>query len=170
MSIYPTDRWDAHPDTAGQQKATEEFVPLLNYYYNEWKGSVQPDPLKSLPVADIKLNGSDNFLTTSFSESVTLSVGVDPGSHSGVNSDWWLVHLAPGNVARSFSTEKMDFINGLLPVVQMPLSGFASVPLVHMSGLDPGSHTFCFGIDMAVNAVPDIDSLCYDCMNMEVSR
>ncbi|MBF0232370.1 MAG: hypothetical protein HQK65_04945 [Desulfamplus sp.] len=168
MSAYPTDRWDAHPNTAGQQKATEEFVPLLNYYYNEWRGSVQPDPLKSLPVADIKLNGADNSLAVSSSESVTLSVGIDPGSYSGVSSDWWLVHLAPGNVVRSFSAEEMNFINGLSPVVQMPLLGFSSVPLVHMSGLDPGSHTFCFGIDMAVNGVPDIDSLCYDCMVMDV--
>ncbi len=29
---------DSHPTTAGQQKATAEFVPLLNVYYNRWQG------------------------------------------------------------------------------------------------------------------------------------
>jgi hypothetical protein len=33
---YPTG--DDHPSAAGHQKATAEFVPLLNVYYNNWKG------------------------------------------------------------------------------------------------------------------------------------
>jgi hypothetical protein len=32
---YPTDS-DNHPSPAGNRKATEEFVPLLNAYYNKW--------------------------------------------------------------------------------------------------------------------------------------
>jgi hypothetical protein len=47
-SAYPTDSsWDSHPTTAGHQKATAEFVPLLNVYYHRWKDSpavVQPSP------------------------------------------------------------------------------------------------------------------------------
>lgn len=34
---YPTDIWDSHPSTAGQLKATTEFVDLLNYYYQSWR-------------------------------------------------------------------------------------------------------------------------------------
>lgn len=30
---------DDHPNAVGNQKATNEFVPLLNYYYNRWKKS-----------------------------------------------------------------------------------------------------------------------------------
>jgi hypothetical protein len=33
---YPTA--DSHPTAAGGKKATAEFVTLLNYYYNTWKG------------------------------------------------------------------------------------------------------------------------------------
>ena len=33
---YPTGEWDSHPNTTGQLKATTEFVPLLNYYYNRF--------------------------------------------------------------------------------------------------------------------------------------
>ncbi len=46
FSAYPTDSsWDSHPATAGHQKATAEFVPLLNVFYNRWKTSpVAPRP------------------------------------------------------------------------------------------------------------------------------
>ena len=33
---YPSE--DDHPSKAGSQKATEEFIPLLNIFYNRWKG------------------------------------------------------------------------------------------------------------------------------------
>ncbi|MFQ5485805.1 MAG: hypothetical protein ACE5DO_10815, partial [Desulfobacterales bacterium] len=36
FSAYPADEWDSHPSSAGQVKATAEFVPLLNYYYNRF--------------------------------------------------------------------------------------------------------------------------------------
>ncbi len=34
VHAYPSD--DNHPSRAGNQKATAEFVPLLNYYYHHW--------------------------------------------------------------------------------------------------------------------------------------
>ncbi len=34
---YPTD--DAHPNALGNVKATREFIPLLNMYYNRWVGA-----------------------------------------------------------------------------------------------------------------------------------
>ena len=30
---------DDHPNAAGNQKSTTEYVPLLNYYYNRWQGT-----------------------------------------------------------------------------------------------------------------------------------
>ncbi|OQY41951.1 MAG: hypothetical protein B6240_14525 [Desulfobacteraceae bacterium 4572_87] len=36
FSAYPTGEWDSHPNTRGQMKATNEFVPLLNYNYNRF--------------------------------------------------------------------------------------------------------------------------------------
>jgi len=38
---YPSD--DSHPNTEGQQKATTEFVPLLNHFYNRWVASGDSD-------------------------------------------------------------------------------------------------------------------------------
>jgi len=36
-TAYASARDDDHPTAAGNQKATAEFVPLLNYYYRQWK-------------------------------------------------------------------------------------------------------------------------------------
>jgi hypothetical protein len=46
-SAYPSDSsQDSHPTTAGHQKATAEFVPLLNVIYNRWQaGSTAPRPI-----------------------------------------------------------------------------------------------------------------------------
>ncbi len=35
---YPTSSGDDHPNTAGNQKLTAEFVPLLNAWYRQYKG------------------------------------------------------------------------------------------------------------------------------------
>ena len=35
LSAYPSG--DSHPSTAGHQKATAEFIPVLNVFYNRWK-------------------------------------------------------------------------------------------------------------------------------------
>ena len=38
FSAYPSDsNWDSHPTSQGHQKATAEFVPLLNIYYHRWQ-------------------------------------------------------------------------------------------------------------------------------------
>lgn len=38
-TAYASDREDDHPTDAGNQKATAEFVPLLNHYYKTWRGT-----------------------------------------------------------------------------------------------------------------------------------
>ena len=47
---YPTDG-DDHPSPAGNRKATEEFVPLLNAYYNNWQKNA---PAAPAPVQETK--------------------------------------------------------------------------------------------------------------------
>jgi len=42
-AYYPSD--DSHPNTTGQQKATSEFVPLLNYWYQRWQNSSGAAPM-----------------------------------------------------------------------------------------------------------------------------
>ena len=37
ITAYPTSSGDDHPNKAGNQKATAEFIPLLNLAYNRWQ-------------------------------------------------------------------------------------------------------------------------------------
>jgi hypothetical protein len=41
-TLYYPGPEDDHPSAAGNQKARDEFVPLLNVYYNRWKSSFTP--------------------------------------------------------------------------------------------------------------------------------
>jgi PKD repeat protein len=55
-SAYGLDAWDSHPTTAGNKKATREFVRLLNVYYHAWRGSgddPRPDLHNTPPVIDL---------------------------------------------------------------------------------------------------------------------
>jgi len=40
--VYPSG--DSHPSRAGNEKATAEFIPLLNVYYNRWKAGTPVEP------------------------------------------------------------------------------------------------------------------------------
>ncbi|NPV87691.1 MAG: hypothetical protein HPY45_16960 [Anaerolineae bacterium] len=49
--VYPSE--DDHPSAAGSQKATDEFVPLLNVFYHRWKsGAPVVLPAPPMPAQD----------------------------------------------------------------------------------------------------------------------
>jgi hypothetical protein len=52
---YPSD--DDHPSVAGSQKATEEFVPMLNIFYHRWQSDtpppVQPEAATAAPAESV---------------------------------------------------------------------------------------------------------------------
>jgi hypothetical protein len=47
LSAYPSG--DSHPSTAGHQKATAEFVPMLNIYYHRWQAGEPVSPPAAEP-------------------------------------------------------------------------------------------------------------------------
>lgn len=119
FAAYPSysggpDWYDSHPMTNGQQKATAEFIPLLNIYYNRWAGS-DPQPVSDVWVVDdsVRLdpvtgtlieerhssgeigpgyrslnpvwNGHTIQLMSARNEVVAFQVIVDGGPHTGVS-------------------------------------------------------------------------------------
>lgn len=52
MAAYPDG--DSHPTPAGNQKATAEFVSLLNFYYNRWHSTAPapPETVEEAPAVD----------------------------------------------------------------------------------------------------------------------
>lgn len=51
FSAYGSATHDSHPTAAGQRKATGEFVPLLNIWYNAWKGIPGPSLTVTAPAS-----------------------------------------------------------------------------------------------------------------------
>jgi hypothetical protein len=66
---YPTE--DDHPSRAGNLKATGEFVPLLNVYYNRWKAGAPITPTLTLTAP----NGGENWTVGSEHEIRWTSTG-----------------------------------------------------------------------------------------------
>ncbi len=49
-AYYPSSPGDDHPSPEGNRRATEEFLPLLNIYYNRWRsGAPMTSPVGSTP-------------------------------------------------------------------------------------------------------------------------
>lgn len=109
-AAYPSS--DSHPSTAGHQKATREFVPLLNIFYHRWKqgAPAQPPPRPTAtaappspsPVPPAPATGDvDDFESQveryTDGDKATITLALDnAGAHSGstclrVNYD-----IAPG--------------------------------------------------------------------------
>jgi hypothetical protein len=61
--ISPYHNGDDHPNAAGNQKATAEFVPLLNYYYHLWKNDTTTNT--TTPVLNINPNGGSFYAPVS---------------------------------------------------------------------------------------------------------
>ncbi|MCP4350087.1 MAG: hypothetical protein GY795_31795 [Desulfobacterales bacterium] len=91
FAAYPADAWDSHPSSAGHQKATTEFVPLLNYYYNIWKGTepsvtkptVETDSAGSITTSSAILHGTVN----PNGDSTTFYFEYGPSASYGHSSD-----------------------------------------------------------------------------------
>lgn len=66
---YPSD--DDHPNQAGNLKATGEFVPLLNYFYNRWKATAS----STVTVYEFYHPGLDHYFRTA-----------DPGEANAIDN------------------------------------------------------------------------------------
>ncbi|MBN2438731.1 MAG: hypothetical protein JXL20_09035, partial [Deltaproteobacteria bacterium] len=61
-AYYPSE--DSHPNTTGHQKATTEFVPLLNYRYQRWQSGGGTTPLNTYYLPHIATGGEWRSLFT----------------------------------------------------------------------------------------------------------
>ena len=73
-SYYPSSSGDDHPSVAGSQKATTEFVPLLNIFYNRWRGFLKPHVVSIVRAGATPTAAASVDFTVTFSKAVT---GVD---------------------------------------------------------------------------------------------
>ncbi len=64
-SYYPSSAGDDHPSAAGDRKATQEFVPLLNLFYQRWQaGGVPASPPAAPATSQPAVEAPDVSATT----------------------------------------------------------------------------------------------------------
>lgn len=89
-TLYYDSAGDDHPNEAGSQKATEEFVPMLNIFYHRWQASGPPAAPPSQPSGDVGESGEE--LESPAGEAV-MQIGstIDDFENGPIpESDYWV--------------------------------------------------------------------------------
>ncbi len=91
FAAYPSG--DSHPNTEGHSKATAEFVPLLNVYYNRWKNAPVAAPAPtSTPAPEPSSTPVDAPTPTPAEEATPVDAptpeDVESPKPAGVIDDW----------------------------------------------------------------------------------
>lgn len=121
------------------------------------------------PAPAIRANGSDDRISVVQGTPVSISLGMDAGSYRGENADWWLVDILTGGMIKYFDVGRKGMVEGFYPSYQGPLFSFGDTAVLNLDNLEPGGHTFYFGVDLGVNGTLDMDSLFYDRVEVEIS-
>lgn len=158
---------DDHPSIAGNLKATGEFLPLLNIYYNCWKGTggCTSEAVINPIQADLKANNSDGPVTISTSNVLSVTASLNAGSSSGTNADWWVAAGTPFGWYYYVYPDSWNYapdLNNFLPAYQGSLFNLSPVEVLNITGLPAGTYVFYFGVDTVMNGQLDFDHLYYD--------
>jgi hypothetical protein len=104
-AAYPNDGSNNHPSSAGNQKASSEFLPLLNIFYHRWKGAGEtptptatgapptatpthtptlPDSPTPTPSATLRASATPTRTPSTGQQTMIFQDGVSPdGSYAG---------------------------------------------------------------------------------------
>jgi len=101
FAAYGSSADDSHPTGAGQTKATAEFVPLLNIWYNAWKGIPAPTLSVTAPVSGdtwytrspvtvtwVKSGGQDANVKIQLYKGATKVLDISRGTPNDESFDW----------------------------------------------------------------------------------
>ncbi len=164
-----------NPDTDGDGLTDgEEYIrgtnPLLtdtdgdnfNDYVEIQAGS---DPLDSNsipePIPGIMANGLDGTVTIAQSDSLSISISMDPTAYSGSNADWWILLFY-------YDSGSDSWVPVPLASFQLPLFDLPLTEIVNTTGMSPGWFIFLFGVDLNPNGLIDADWY-YDFVIVEVT-
>jgi len=95
------------------------------------------------PVPDIKANGSDDPLLVTPSESVDISISLDPGDMAGEWADWWCILLS--------SYGNFPLFGFQAPLFELPETSLFSIPW------PVGWYIFLFGLDDVPDGAFELD-------------
>lgn len=96
-TLYYPSNGDDHPSVAGSQKATDEFVPLLNVYYHRWQAgaSAEPPPESAAPPSE----GAEEVPFEGAEQPAEPAVSEGPSQDLNVTSENWEPGVGEGSTA-----------------------------------------------------------------------
>ncbi len=106
-------------------------------------------------VPDIDANGSDGPVTIAEGDSLTVTVALDPGSHTGENADWWVYATSPFGTYWYTLNSGWQSSNTPIRVYGGPLFNLSSYTVLNMSTLPLGDYTFNFAVDDNRDSIQD---------------
>ena len=105
------------------------------------------------PAPDIKANGSDETLSLSQGDRLTITVSLDAGAGEGQNVDWWVCAYGEQSGWWSWVYTK-GWVSGVEVCVQAPLFSLSNFTVLEGT-LPPDSYTFFFAVDDNADGNPD---------------
>ena len=123
-------------------------------------------------VSDLKLNGADDLTTLTTNSSLTVTIQMDAGDQAGETVDWWIAAQTPMGWFYYGYPNGWYLADGgmdsLSPAYQGPLFTMTEpLEVLRITGLQPGSYAFYFGMDTTVNGILD-GALSHDRIAFEV--
>ncbi len=111
---------------------------------------------RNTPILDIQVNGSDGPIHISSSDSIDVTIGLNPGNQKGLNADWWLAIRTPSGW-RSLAVRqgKLSWIKGIERCIKAGLVQFDSVSIPAPT-LSEGNNYIYFVIDNNADGIPNV--------------
>jgi hypothetical protein len=145
---------------AGQLQPSDNRMTLNNTAYTVANFRTAPTP-------DIKANGLDGPLTITTSDTLSVTIALDPGSYTGVNADYWIL----ARISSDWFHYEVGsgWQPGLSVTHQGSLFNLAPFEILNTSGLPVNSYTLYFAVDMIMNGSIDLDQIYYDGVGVTVT-
>ncbi|MBF0565024.1 MAG: hypothetical protein HQK89_07270 [Nitrospirae bacterium] len=103
------------------------------------------------PQSSIMANGANGTVNLKTSDTLSLKVGLNPGSHTNENADWWLYAATTAGSYYFDAKGGRGWTPGYAVAYQGALFNFPSSEVLNIGGLPSGSYTFSFGVDLTMD-------------------
>lgn len=117
---------------------------------------------------DVKANDSDEPVTITQADTLSVTVSLDPDVQAGVDADWWLVATTPFGVFH-YDLASASWLPGLVPSFQGPLFNQPSFEVLNMAGLPVADYTFYFGFDTVMNGSLEMNDILFDSAEVTIT-
>ncbi|MBF0203566.1 MAG: hypothetical protein HQK67_04440 [Desulfamplus sp.] len=149
-----------HPNSSG-------YDAIASIWYQSITGTSPPDtddtdgddtvnpPAAQPPVPSIMSGNSHNTISVNINQSFPVSVSMNAGDMLNKAGDWWLIYITPDNKIFSL-TNKLRWIEGVSPVLSIPLISFDAIQIFSTAFPLPGTYSFYFAFDDKPDGIPEL--------------